>query len=156
MYDLGIALTEKTPGCSIVSAVLWHTNRRPAIPLRKVSITAAKDRFISTIIVVHETPIRAINAACYRAIEQLILQRRVPPGTKPSIKLFMRTDKYAKNMLIPPSNDKGHALIKVASKVLREWIKGLEQCYTPTKMSAPMSTPISVENAVNHLLRETE
>jgi hypothetical protein len=125
VYDLGVALVSKADDCNIVSAVLWHSNRRPVLPLKKVSIAAAKARFISTVVVVHETPIRAINAACFRTIEQLVLQHRIPTGTKPNIKLFMTTDQYAKNMLIPPSNDKQHALIKVASKILREWVQGL-------------------------------
>jgi len=123
-FQTGIALWRDSDHETAIAAVTWYGQPPTHFSTREFTLQRAKNHLLSTIVVCNENPVVAVNAACHRTLETLLITQKTQPGTEAGIELLVRP-KLAKHRFILPSKKvNSHWLLNAADTVLLSWLRG--------------------------------
>jgi len=84
----------------------------------------AKDHLLATVIICNEDPVAAVNAACHRTLETLLIKNQTHPGTKAGVELLIRPRLAKYRFILPSKKVRSHWLLNAADNVLLSWLRG--------------------------------
>jgi len=123
-FQTGIVLCDEPDQETVVSAVTWFT--RPPVNFSTQSLTApyVKEHLLAAIVVHNSDVVTAVNTACHRTIETLLVKGWTAPGDAPEIELLVKPYLAKQRFMLPSQRTPSHWLLNAANVVLRAWLRG--------------------------------
>lgn len=123
-FITAIAASKESPEDVIVVAATWFRNVEPEFYTKNMSLQSMH-RDLSALVVIHgEELVPAINAACNRTIEKLLLKKSIIPNNPPEIALLVPAKLENNIYVLPHSNPGKHWLLNAAKNGLNAWLAG--------------------------------
>ena len=123
-FNTGIAISQEAENVVYVAAATWFSIPRPSFSVRGFTFPHAKEKLLSVVVVRNIGHIQAINAACHRTIESLIVRKYITPGTTPDIELLIKPYLAKEQFLLHCKRTTSHWLLNAAEAVLNGWLRG--------------------------------
>jgi hypothetical protein len=123
-FQTGIALSRNTDHETIVSAVTWYKHPPTQFSTRGFTLAQAKKLLLATVVTYNKDSIAAVNAACHRTLESLLIKQKTPPGTSAGVELIVRPTLAKHRYILPSKKLKTHWLLNAADAVLLAWKRG--------------------------------
>ena len=123
-FKTGIAISKESENEIVVAATTWFICSSPRFNTRGFTYEHAKENLLATVVVYNESHTRAINAACHRTIESLIVKKWLEPGSPQAIELLVKPYLAKKSFILPCKRTSSHWLLNAAEAVLTAWLRG--------------------------------
>lgn len=123
MFQMAIAINKETPHI-FLAALTWYKKSKPTFSTRRMTLAFMKQNFLSVVIVGNSELEPAINAACNRTIETLLIHRHLRPGTKLDIEVLVKPALSKATFPFPVEAKKQHWLLSAAENALDAWMRG--------------------------------
>jgi len=123
-FNTGIAISKEAENDVYVAAATWFSISKPPFSVRGFTFPHAKEKLLSVLVVRNVGHVQAINAACHRTIESLIVKNYIAPGTAPGIKLLIKPYLAKEHFLLQCKRATNHWLLNAADAVLNGWLRG--------------------------------
>lgn len=123
-FQTGITLREELNQEIVVSAVTWFALKPATFSTRGFTLNHAKENLLATVVVYNSDAITAVNAACHRTIETLLVKGWTSPGDAPEIELLVRPYLAKKQFMLPSRRTDHHWLLNAADAVVLAWLRG--------------------------------
>jgi hypothetical protein len=123
-FQTGIALHEDPDQETVVSAVTWFTLTPAQFSIRGFTMPYVKENLLSTVVVYNSDVTSAVNAACHRTIETLLVKGWTSPGDAPEIELLVKPYLAKQRFMLPCQRTPTHWLLNAANAVLLAWLRG--------------------------------
>jgi len=123
-FQTAVAVSKETPRDVLVLATSWFKNIEPPFVTRAMTLPYMKENLASLVFIHGSDLVPAVNAACNRTVERLLIKRLITPSNPPEIELLVKP-LISKNMyILPHTKTKRHWLLNAAVKGLQDWIEG--------------------------------
>ncbi len=119
-----VAVSKETAQDVIVLAASWFKNVEPPFVTRGMTLPYMRDNLPALIVVHGSETVPAINAACNRTIERLLVRKLITPNNPPEIELLVRPALDKNLFILPHTKTKKHWLLNAATRGLQDWIEG--------------------------------
>lgn len=123
--ETGIAVSKESPEDIFVAAVTWFKLKHPDFPKRGLTLPYMKEHLPSVVIVKGETVKTAVNTACNRTIEKLLIKRHIIPQSPPLVRLIVRPALRREHFVLPHEVEKTHWLLNASKRALQDWLRGV-------------------------------
>jgi len=125
IFQTGIAIDRETPQTILVAAATWYKSMEPNFPTRGLTLPYMKDNLAAIVIVRGDKLSTAINAACSRTIESLLIKRMIVPNNPPNVELLVKPVLARNTYVFPHTKTKTHWLLTAAEYALTDWLRGI-------------------------------
>lgn len=123
-FQTAVAVSKETSQDILVLAVSWFKNIDPNFVTRGMTLPYMRENLPSLVVIHGSQVVPAVNAACNRTIEKLLIKKLITPSNPPEIELLLKPA-LSKNMyVLPHVKTKRHWLLNAATKGLQDWIEG--------------------------------
>ncbi len=123
-FQTGVVISQEGENDFVVAATTWFKHTPPRFVTRGFTFPYAKENLVATVVVSNTSQLKAVNAACHRTIEKLIIKRWVKPGDPSGIQLLVKPFLARKHFMLPSVKTKTHWLLNAADVVLTAWLRG--------------------------------
>lgn len=123
-FQTAIAVSQETSQDVLVMAASWFKNIDPTFVTRAMTLPYMRENLPAIVFIHGSEVIPAVNAACNRTLEKLLIKKLITPNNPPEIELLLKPA-LSKNMyVLPHKKTKRHWLLNAAVRGLHAWIEG--------------------------------
>lgn len=124
IFQTGIAISHESDTDIFVAAATWFRDREPNFATRNLTFAYMREHLAAVVVVQNDSVVPAINAACHRTIESLLIRRLLPPGNQPQVTLVLPPSLAKEKYVLPVTKTRNHWLITAADRYLMDWLRG--------------------------------
>lgn len=123
MLQTAIAINQDTPHI-LLAALTWYKQGKPDFSTRRMTLPFMRQNFLSVVVVNNVDLTSAIDAACNRTVETLLIRRHLRPGAKLGIEILVKPALSKATFPFPIEAKKHHWLLTAAETALDAWLRG--------------------------------
>lgn len=122
--ETGIAIHKAEKDDIFVAAVTWFKHRIPNFPQRGLTLPYMKENMPSIVVIRGAGVQQAVNTACNRTIEILLVKKHIIPHNPPLVGLIVRPALRREHFVLPHRVTTTHWLLTAAKRALQDWLRG--------------------------------
>jgi hypothetical protein len=123
-FQTAVAVSKETQQDVLVMAASWFKNIDPTFVTRAMTLPYMGENLPSIVVVHGSELVPAVNAACNRTVEKLLIKKLITPNNPPEIELLLKPVLSKNLYILPHVKTKRHWLLNAAIRGLQAWIEG--------------------------------